>query len=79
MNVKPGLYRHYKNIIMDVIGVAKHSETLEELVIYRHHDENTLWARPKSMFLEIVELNGKQVPRFEFIEETKQPSTPHLI
>lgn len=63
-----GIYRHYKNKLYKVIGVAKHSETLEDLVIYETLYENEtskLWARPKSMFLEEVEVEGKMVPRFK--------------
>ena len=63
-----GTYRHYKNKLYKVIGVAKHSETLEDLVIYEALYENEtskLWARPKQMFLEEVEIEGKMVPRFK--------------
>jgi hypothetical protein len=63
-----GRYKHYKGKMYEVIGVAKHSETLEEFVVYRAlYGENELWARPLNMFLEEVEVNGKKVPRFEFI------------
>jgi cyclomaltodextrinase len=73
MDVKIGKYRHYKNKEYEVLGVAKHSETLEELVVYKalykgDFPEGQLWVRPKSMFLETVEVDGKVVPRFEFIE-----------
>lgn len=54
----------------EVIGVAKHSETLEELVVYRAlYGGNDLWVRPLKMFLEEVEADGKKVPRFEFISK----------
>lgn len=72
--VKIGKYKHYKGKMYEVIGVARHSETLEELVVYRalyHSDEwgdNALWVRPKNMFLEMVEVDGKKMPRFEFID-----------
>lgn len=67
--IQLGKYRHYKGSMYEVIGVAKHSETLEELVIYRAlYGENELWARPINMFLEEVEVNGQKVPRFEFIK-----------
>lgn len=63
-----GKYRHYKNKEYTVIDVARHSETLEKMVVYRQeYGERGLWVRPKSMFLETVEIDGKQVPRFEFI------------
>jgi len=73
MNLKIGKYRHYKNKEYEVLGVAKHSETLEELVVYKalykgDFPEGQLWVRPKAMFLETVEIDGKMVPRFKFIE-----------
>ena len=72
MEVKLGKYKHYKGHIHSVIGIARHSETLEELVVYIHHDESefgkdTLWVRPKKMFLENVFFEGKEVKRFEFV------------
>ncbi|MBI3036175.1 DUF1653 domain-containing protein [Candidatus Woesearchaeota archaeon] len=66
--VKIGRYRHYKGNEYEVIGVAKHSETLEELVVYRAlYGDHALWVRPKAMFSEMVEVNGKKVPRFKLI------------
>lgn len=68
--VKLGKYRHFKGKLYEVIGVAKHSETLEEFVVYRAlYGENELWIRPKKMFLETVKIDGKEVKRFEFIPE----------
>ena len=61
-----GKYEHYKGGVYEVIGVANHSETLEKLVVYRH-DDGELWVRPLAMFTELVEANGKQVPRFRKI------------
>ena len=67
--MKSGRYRHYKGNEYFVIGVARHSETDEELVVYRpDYGEQGLWVRPKEMFLETVEVDGRQIPRFEFIE-----------
>ena len=72
--VKLGKYQHYKGKFYEVIGTARHSETLEELVIYRalydseEFGKNALWARPKKMFLESVTVDGKEVPRFRFVE-----------
>lgn len=61
----PGRYRHYKGQDYIVIGVARHSETEEELVIYRpDYGDRGLWVRPLAMFMETVEVDGKQVPRF---------------
>ena len=68
--LKLGKYRHYKGNNYEVIGVAKHSETQEELVVYRAlNGEGGLWARPLKMFTENVEVDGKVVPRFEYIGE----------
>ena len=64
--IKIGKYQHYKGPFYEVIGQARHSETLEDLVVYRDsHGE--LWVRPLKMFLEEVEFNGKKVPRFKYI------------
>lgn len=63
--VTPGRYRHYKGIDCEVLGVARHSETLEELVVYRHLGDGGLWVRPKAMFEEDVEIQGRRIPRFE--------------
>lgn len=69
---KPGYYEHYKGKKYLALGVAKHSETLEDLVVYICLYENetgngNLWVRPKSMFLEDIEVNGKMIPRFKFL------------
>jgi len=63
--VKLGKYKHFKGNIYDVIGIAKHSETLEEFVVYKR--DNEIWIRPMEMFLEQIERDGKTIPRFEFI------------
>lgn len=63
--IKLGKYKHFKGAEVEVIGVAKHSETLEEMVVYRH--DGDLWARPVEMFEETVEVDGVIMPRFEFI------------
>ncbi len=61
----PGRYRHYKGNFYEVLGVARHSETEEELVVYRClYGDHSLWVRPLGMFLESVEVNGVAVPRF---------------
>ena len=68
--VKPGRYRHYKGNEYIVLGIARHSETEEELVVYRQdYGERGLWVRPLAMFLETIELDGQRVPRFEFVGE----------
>ncbi len=67
--IKNGKYRHFKGKEYEVIGTAKHSETLEEYVVYRAlYGEGEIWVRPASMWEETVELNGKKVRRFEPIE-----------
>lgn len=70
--IKFGKYRHYKGKEYEVVGVARHSETLEELVIYRALYGNfDLWARPLAMFLEEVEVDGKKVPRFQYLDDPR--------
>ena len=64
--IAPGRYRHFKGNEYEVLGVARHSETQEELVVYRPlYGEGGLWVRPKGMFLEKVMHEGKEVFRFE--------------
>lgn len=64
-NIPPGRYRHYKGNEYTVLGVARHSETLEELVVYRQeYGDRGLWVRPAAMFAETVIVEGKPVPRF---------------
>jgi hypothetical protein len=68
--VRIGRYRHYKGKEYTVIGIARHSETLEYLVVYRpEYGERGLWVRPKEMFMEEVDFNGARVPRFEFLSD----------
>ncbi len=65
----PGRYRHYKGGEYEVIGVARHSETDELLVVYRPlYNTTGLWVRPLAMFRETVTNNGTTVPRFERID-----------
>ena len=64
----PGRYRHYKGGEYEVIGVARHSETREPMVVYRPlYGEGGLWVRPLAMFAETVTNNGETVPRFAYI------------
>jgi hypothetical protein len=66
--VQPGRYRHYKGNEYTVLGVARHSETQEELVVYRQeYGDHALWVRPMQMFLETVVVDGRAVPRFQRI------------
>lgn len=72
--IKLGRYKHFKGNLYEVIGIARHSETLEELVVYKalyespEFGKDSLWVRPLNMFEETVEVNGERKPRFEFIE-----------
>ncbi len=67
--LKLGEYEHYKGNRYKVLGAARHSETLEELVVYQAlYGERGIWVRPLGMFLEKVEVNGKIVSRFRHIE-----------
>jgi hypothetical protein len=66
-----GLYRHYKGGEYRVMGVARHSETEELLVVYQpQYGERDWWVRPLSMFTEQVEIEGRLIPRFQHIEES---------
>lgn len=61
----PGRYRHYKGGEYEVIGVVRHSESLEPMVLYRPlYNDTGLWVRPYEMFFETVEVDGKLQPRF---------------
>ena len=63
-----GRYRHYKGNEYTVLGVARHSETEEELVVYQQeYGDRSLWVRPKPMFLETVEIDGQSIARFQYL------------
>lgn len=64
-----GYYRHYKGGEYEVVGTASHTETMEMMVVYRSLKDSRLWVRPASMFAEMVEVEGKLIPRFQEIEE----------
>jgi len=72
--IKPRIYKHYKGHFYKVIGVTRHSETLEELVVYQalynseEFGKNALWVRPLQMFSETVMAEEKEVPRFEYLK-----------
>ncbi|GLQ92157.1 DUF1653 domain-containing protein [Dyella acidisoli] len=69
MSIATGIYRHYKGQSYRVIGTARHSETMEELVVYQAlYGDHGLWVRPATMFAETVELEGEPIPRFALIE-----------
>ncbi len=66
--VKPGKYRHFKGGEYEVIAIAKHSETLEEMVVYRAlYGDGDVWVRPKSMWNETVSRDGEEFLRFTYI------------
>ena len=69
-DILPGKYKHYKGNHYEVIGVATHSETMEQVVVYRTlYGKFDLWVRPAEMFSETVLIDGKDVPRFARVEE----------
>jgi hypothetical protein len=69
--VRPGRYRHYKGNEYLVLTVARHSETEEELVVYRcDYGDRSWWVRPRAMFQETVDVAGRVIPRFEWIGES---------
>lgn len=71
--IQSGIYRHYKGKLYRVIGIAKHSETLDDMVVYQalydseECGNHTLWVRPLPMFLETIESDGQKIPRFEYL------------
>jgi hypothetical protein len=66
--IKPGRYLHYKGNYYRVLNTVQHSESLEVLVLYRSEKNDQLWVRPLAMFTEEVCINGKNIPRFQWIE-----------
>lgn len=72
MKLKLGLYKHFKGMMYRVIDVVKHSETLEDMVLYEalyDNKQSKTWVRPLGMFTEFVERNGVRIPRFQYIGE----------
>ena len=68
--LRPGRYRHYKGNDYQVLGVARHSESEEELVVYRClYGEHSLWVRPLALFVDSVVVEGRQIARFEWVGE----------
>ena len=69
MEIKPGLYRHFKGNMYKVLYTARHSETMEEMVVYQAlYGDMGIWVRPRAMFCEEIVRDGKTFVRFEFIE-----------
>jgi hypothetical protein len=70
---RPGYYRHYKNLLYQVLGTVRHSESLEPMTLYKAlYGEQGMWVRPAAMFNETVEVNGVLQPRFAWVGE-EQP------
>lgn len=68
MDLKLGLYKHYKGKIYEVVGIAKHSETLEDMAVYKatyQPEGENLWVRPLAMFMETIVVEGMELKRFE--------------
>ena len=71
MEIKPGKYRHFKGNYYEVIGIAHHSETMEEMVVYRAlYAEHGLWVRPAAMWTETIDRDGYRGPRFQYVEQS---------
>lgn len=69
MTIKPGKYHHFKGGEYEVVGIAHHSETMEDMVVYRAlYGEGDLWVRPASMWEETVEKDGRIIPRFSPVD-----------
>ena len=72
MTLKKGIYKHFKGNLYEVFAIAKHSESLEEHVVYKAlYDDQGIWVRPLSMFKESISRDGKTFQRFEYVEEAK--------
>jgi hypothetical protein len=68
---RPGIYRHYKNLLYEVKGTVRHSESLEPMTLYQAlYGERGLWVRPAAMFNESVDINGVRQPRFAWVSDT---------
>jgi hypothetical protein len=79
MSITTGIYRHYKGQSYRVLGIAYHSETMEELVVYQAlYGDFGLWVRPATMFAETVELEGEPIPRFALVESQPGETRPRL-
>ena len=70
MEIKKGLYRHFKGNMYRVLYTAKHSETMEDMVVYQAlYGDMGIWVRPRAMFCEEIVRDGKTIVRFEYVEE----------
>lgn len=69
--LKKGIYKHFKGNLYEVIDIALHSETMEEMVVYRAlYGEERLWVRPALMWDEVIEHDGEKVKRFQYVGES---------
>jgi hypothetical protein len=69
---RPGYYRHYKNLLYQVLGTVRHSESLEPMTLYKAlYGEQGMWVRPAAMFNETIEINGVVQPRFAWVGEER--------
>ncbi len=68
-DLKLGVYKHYSGSTIQLMSVGRHSETLEEMAMYKHLDDGNFWVRPLTMFCEEIEVDGKRQPRFLFVHE----------
>lgn len=69
MEIKPGIYRHFKGNMYKVLYTAKHSETMEDMVVYQAlYGDMGIWVRPRAMFCEEIVRDGKTIVRFEYVE-----------
>jgi hypothetical protein len=69
---RPGYYRHYKNLLYQVLGTVRHSESLEPMTLYKAlYGEQGMWVRPAAMFNETVEIDGVVQPRFAWVGEER--------
>lgn len=70
MDIKQGIYQHYKGNLYQVLGLCRHSETLEIMVVYQAlYDSYGIWVRPYQLFIGLMHHEGKEVKRFQFIQE----------
>lgn len=71
--VQPGIYKHYKGKNYEVLNIAKHSETMEDMVVYRQlYGDRGIWVRPLKMFEEVVFHEGKTTSRFQFLQDNPE-------
>lgn len=71
--MRQGIYQHYRGNLYQVIGMSRHSETLEEMVVYQAlYDDYGLWVRPRALFEETVLQEGRECPRFRYLHSNAE-------